>query len=68
MVNSDAPSDPLSGQANSGLRPDSESGPDCFDIDQMLSLVDTILPFEACLYYQVFTLIPQFISPQPGNC
>jgi len=56
MVNSDAPSDPLSGQANSGLRPDSESGPDCFDIDQMLSLVDTILPFEACLYYQVLPL------------
>jgi type II secretory ATPase GspE/PulE/Tfp pilus assembly ATPase PilB-like protein len=56
MVNPGASSDPSSARNNSGLSHDSESEPDRFDLEQMLSLVDTILPFEACLYYQVLPL------------
>jgi type II secretory ATPase GspE/PulE/Tfp pilus assembly ATPase PilB-like protein len=56
MANSGTPVEPPSDDFSSGQGHNSKSGQAHFDEDQMMSLVDSVLPFEACLYYQVLPL------------
>lgn len=56
MVYPDASSEPSQSSSRDRLSHNPDTVEPSFEPEQMISLVDSVLPFEACLYYQVMPL------------